>query len=266
MRVSLARVAGRLCLLAAACALASCATAPEPTELWPPHDRSLTAEQLGRLGLPATDRDWGSPEYERAAAVLRDVAAVDPHGLPRHGSARSGDVFARMVSAENLHLLRDPHLAPSARVEIGGAQHDAIQQILLVYLEPAERYVIFDEELARVIGLYLQSSLMLWPLLEGVLELPAEPEETARRQGALDDVRSSFGQIVVGACVALRDFNFRPSARRALAGHLAVLLPQLVPAISPAARDEAGAVLRGLVRIERDPGVRADLDSAARQL
>ena len=265
MRVaSRARVALRPLL--AICVFAACSTPAAPPVHWPDDDRSFSSEQLVRLGFPPTEHDWGVAEYQRAAAVLQDVAAVDPRGLPRHGSARSGDVFARIVSTENLAVLRDPDVAHSTRVEIGGAQHDAIQRILLTYLEPAERHVIFDEELARMIGLYLQSSLLLWPLFEGVLELPASPEDTARRRRALDDIRESFGQIVVGACVALRDFAFRPSARRTLAGHLAVTLPELVPAMSPEARQEAGEVLRGLVQVEQDPGVRADLDATVRQL
>lgn len=255
-----------LTILALGCAHPPRAHPPQQVPFTPPADRSLSSQQLTRLGLPPTDRDWGQAEYEQAARVLQDVAAVDPHGLPRHGSARSGDVFARIASAENLALLRDPDLANSTRVEMGGAQHEAIQQILLTYLEPAEARMVFDEELARMIGLYLQSSLLLWPLLEGVLALPAPPEERAIRKRALDDVRQSFGQIVVGACVALRDFAFRAPARRTLAARLAASVPDLAPAMSADARREAGDLLRVLARAERDPSVRADLALAVRHL
>ena len=164
-----------------------------------------------------------------------------------------------MVASENLALLADSALAPGRRVEAGGAQHREIQRILLIYLAPAERRLIFDEELARTIGFSLQSTRALWPLLDTIRDLPAGAEVSAARADALDEVRESFGRVAVAACVALRDFALRPPARRTLSSQLAVLAPELVPAMLPAARREVRTVVAEVARQEADPLVRTDL-------
>ena len=163
-------------------------------------------------------------------------------------------------------MLVDPGLTEGRRVEAGGAQHYEIHRILRIYLEPAERRLIFDEELARTIGLSLQSSRFLWPLLAVTLELPADAEDAAARLAAIDEIRGSFGGVVMAAVVALRDFAFRPPARRALSGQLAALAPELGPAMQEATRREVRSLVGDVARGEADPRVREDLTRVLERL
>src|ERR1017187_6411407 len=72
-----------------------------------PEDRSLTADEYLRLGVPVVDPAWTGGEMRTAAAVLKDVAKADPSHLPRYRSERSGVLFARMTSAQNIEPYRD---------------------------------------------------------------------------------------------------------------------------------------------------------------
>jgi hypothetical protein len=62
-------------------------------------DKSLTLEQYRELGIASADRIWGASEY---AEALEGLSTISRDALPRFGSRRSGALFARMISTENL--------------------------------------------------------------------------------------------------------------------------------------------------------------------
>src|SRR5580704_15216011 len=81
------------------------AAAPAKAAADAPTDQSLTTEQYVELGLPAPDRPWTGEEMTQAAEVLSRIAAGGAERLPRYRSERSGEVFARLTSADNLEVV-----------------------------------------------------------------------------------------------------------------------------------------------------------------
>src|SRR4051812_13257608 len=72
-----------------------------------PPDHSLPAEEYIKLGVPTHDRPWLGSDMTRAAEALSDIAKDDARKLPRHQSERSGTVFARMISVQNLEIVKN---------------------------------------------------------------------------------------------------------------------------------------------------------------
>lgn len=70
-------------------------------------DESLTSEEYLRLGLPAQDRDWSAEDMAKAEKILALLARKGYRKLPRYKSQRSGEVFARLTSPQNLDTLKD---------------------------------------------------------------------------------------------------------------------------------------------------------------
>src|SRR4051812_40964048 len=77
------------------------ATAPDQAPSAPP-DRSLTRDEYMKAGAPAPDKPWSAAEMAAAAKALSAILEKNPDGLPRYQSERSGDLFARVISDENL--------------------------------------------------------------------------------------------------------------------------------------------------------------------
>ena len=65
-------------------------------------DNSLGSAEYVSRGLPAYDRLWSAADYREAATALKAISAENPTLLPRSGSAKSGELFGRIVSLDNL--------------------------------------------------------------------------------------------------------------------------------------------------------------------
>jgi hypothetical protein len=65
-------------------------------------DNSLDSLEYVTRGLPGYDHVWSAADYEEAVAGLKAISAANPTWLPRSGSAKSGKLFSRIVSIDNL--------------------------------------------------------------------------------------------------------------------------------------------------------------------
>ena len=73
-------------------------------------DHSLTPEEYLELGMPDHDRVWSMEDYSNAFYVLNTLKYNKPLTLPARESEKSGILFSRMVSMDNLAFLQDETL------------------------------------------------------------------------------------------------------------------------------------------------------------
>ena len=73
-------------------------------------DHSYTLEEYQELGMPDYSSVWNFQDYSTAFAVLLKVKSEKPFALPIKDGQRSGVLFYRMISLENLSFLQDESL------------------------------------------------------------------------------------------------------------------------------------------------------------
>lgn len=92
-----------LLILILSFSLLSCNTANET-------DHSLTLVEYQELGMPDYNSVWSMQDYSNAFYVLNTLKYNKPMALPSRESEKSGELFSRMISIDNLAFLQDETL------------------------------------------------------------------------------------------------------------------------------------------------------------
>lgn len=223
-----------------------------------------SAEYVG-LGMPAPDRTWGADDYTRAVNVLTQLEAEDPTLLPRYHSETSGDVFARLIDPDNASFLGKDTLAIEMRVGVALEMQVEVKNLLFLYLRPASNNVVFDDELAELLGYLVASSADLADAMTIFMASlpPDDPNREIRLQG-LERMRTGFAEMAAGilTSIAERD-TYRLSARRRFAFHARATLPRLAEHYTDLQRQEVIGRLTALAREEPDTVIRDFLTETA---
>ena len=73
-------------------------------------DHSLTLEEYQELGMPDYNRVWNMEDYSNAFYALNTLKYQNLMALPSRDSEKSGVLFSRMISIDNLSFLQDEAL------------------------------------------------------------------------------------------------------------------------------------------------------------
>ncbi len=68
-------------------------------------DRSLSAQEYKKYGMPDCSKPWGKDEFLDAFIALQQIKKEKPEALPRKGSWKSSECFERFISDENFYFL-----------------------------------------------------------------------------------------------------------------------------------------------------------------
>jgi hypothetical protein len=197
-----------------------------------------------RLGMPAPDRPWSGEDMIQAQTVL---AELDFPQLPRYKSQRSGEVFARMTSAENLKLFSDANLPIEVRTAQSRDYMLGFNQILMRYMTAFMKQEATDSELVELLGATLRSTAAqverMYELLPSIK--PDDPSYEVRMQG-VEQVKRGFANVVAGALHTLKECeSYRASERAKLLDYMQDTIPSIVPFLNPGSR------LETIVQIEK---------------
>jgi hypothetical protein len=234
-----------------------------------PDDHSLTAAEYLKLGMPATDRAWGGEEMRRAATTLAAMAKDDAGRLPRYRSERSGVLFARMTSSQNLEIYHNKKLSLDLRMSPALAYFGATNDILQVYVGSFLKGATGDSELMELIGSELRTAVVLLQLVDEELPTIKQGDPNAAGQLAgLEKMRNGLATMTAGALTTLTEASsYRTSERTRLLRYLQETLPAIVTHVSPAAQSETQVRIEALARDQNlkplQPGL-AELASAVR--
>jgi hypothetical protein len=158
------------------------------------NDESFTSEEYLHLGLPAQDREWSGDDMVKAEKILASVAQKGYRQLPRYKSERSGEVFARLTSPQNLDLFKNRTLPFEVRFSQATNYFQASNQIFKLYLAGFLKGDVRDSELVEFMGAQFRSSLVM-------LELVDEFLPTIRKDDSKYQVRmQGLDQMRRGAC------------------------------------------------------------------
>lgn len=96
-------------------------------------DHSLTLMEYQELGVPDYNRAWTIEDYSNAFFALNTLKFGKPMALPVRDSEKSGVLFSRMVSIENLSFLQDENLPLWAKADLIKWFVNTLMELKVVY-------------------------------------------------------------------------------------------------------------------------------------
>ena len=217
-------------------------------------DGSLTTEEYVGFGLPAVDRDWSGDDLTRAESVLSGLSKRGYQILPKYQSDRSGAVFARMTSVQNLTLLRNKSQSVDARFPQAIEYYDAGGRICKLYLAAYLKQGVKENELIELMGMQLRLAVVMLELVDEFLPTLKQNDPTyqSRLQG-LEQMKQGLASVVAGSLQTLRGRGKTSQSEIArLVGYMQETFPRVVPRLPLDARVET---LVEVTRLRDDPAM-----------
>jgi hypothetical protein len=213
-----------------------------------PEDRSLTTDQYVKHGLPKCDRPWSSMDMSRAANALTEIAKRDPRELPRYESPKSGKVFARITSDENLDSFKKKSLPVSVRTGFALQFLQATVSIGKLYGAAALEEKAGTEETTEILGQTLRIAAVLKGLSDEVLPTLDQNDPTyATRVKGLKQMTGGLGPVLQGLLTqALANKKLTPETRTRMLRYMDKTLPDLVKVLPVKVREDLLAKLKTL--------------------
>lgn len=123
-------------------------------------DKSLTTEEYVALGMPDPDKTWSGEDGLRAVKLLAALAKDHPEQLPRYQSNKSGAMYARLTSPDNLAACRDPEMDLADRTQICVKWHAAHVQLFDIYYAAFEKGQVRDSEMVDIDGALMRNVVL----------------------------------------------------------------------------------------------------------
>lgn len=223
-----------------------------PTDSTPPIDESLAGDEYLRLGLPAYDRAWNHDDMAQAEFILAAVAQKGVAQLPRYRSKRSGEVFLRLISKQNLESYDDAALPPAIRLRQALSHFGASNQIAKIYLRSFPKKDGRDTELAELLGSHLEMTVVILQLLDECLPTIAKNDpQYEKRIQELDQIRLGFEAVVFYHLrITTQTESYRLTERMRLVDYMKDTFPLIIPKLSS---DASAECLRRLEDMQDDP-------------
>lgn len=267
---------GSLVLLLAACATPSVTSegrAPgsaqvsqpqpqSPSKPAPPaaEDRSLGLEQYVALGVPSPDRLWSGEDYALALQALSALAEKNPAELPRYRSTRSGALFARLTSFENVDSIRKLQFPPLTQVQLVSTILDPSSRILMLYLGAHSTHGSLSAEMIELQSLVTHSAAEMLDAIDRIP--PADIKNREAFESGLAKVRLGMGTVVMGALTTLSERDvYSDEERLRFLGNLKSDVPRMLPRLQPLTQQEVPVRIEKLLADERSPEVKRELEA-----
>jgi len=113
-------------------------------------DHSLTLEEYRELGMPDCDSVWNREDYSNAFVVLANVKREKPFALPIKDSQRSGVLFYRIISLENLSFLQEDSLYLHEKALLIKSYLSVYDEIIDIYTNILMREQYYNPELVEI--------------------------------------------------------------------------------------------------------------------
>lgn len=218
-------------------------------DIQPPTDGSLALDAYIQDGMPAHDRSWSGADMVRTASVLNTIAQKDAGHLPRYQSPRSGELFKRITSNDNLVLHRNRQLLVEQRLPDAMDYMKSHNQTLKIYLEAFIKHQVADSELVELMSSQLDVAVVMIQLVDEFLPTLDKNDRTYPvRMKGLAQLKHGMAGIVAGTMQTLTESHaYRSAELKRLVNQMRRTFPEILPAIPEGSRSEALVRLRSFL-------------------
>ncbi len=212
-------------------------------------DLSLTRDEYIRAGVPAPDRTWSAEDMRDAVKALGMLK--DTRALPRYKSGRSGDVFSRITSADNLRLYQDRSRPVDGRLSEAISFMDAFDEMSKLYIVAFRDDSTRDADEVEIVAAVMRLTVVLLEIVDQyVPTLKKDAPDFERRMKGVSQMRQGLASQMVGQLRMLEKKEYRLSERSRLVGYMRVTFPAMASQAPVASQKEIESRLE---QLSKDP-------------
>jgi hypothetical protein len=221
-------------------------------------DNSLTTAQYIAAGMPAIDKPWTLDQYDAVTAALQSVAKDDPTHLPRFMSPKSGDVFDRMISQENLKSFYDKSIPVADRLQAFGGLTKFLA-IVTMYSDASKPNAALDIELLKLGGFILRAELAACLASDEFVAAHPEAKNDPKTADGLNQVKAGSAQSAGGVVdIIVAHTEVRMIASVAFMPEFKEVMKALLPELQPDAQDAFRKRIIAELGKETDPFLKSE--------
>jgi hypothetical protein len=212
-------------------------------------DKSLTVDEYVNRGLPSPDKTWTAEDMAAGAKVLEEVAKADRYQLPRFESERSGKVFDRLVTPQDLDQFKDKSVPLETRSTQNNSYFRALIRHVKVYSDARKDNVVGDDELIELTKKLLRTCTVLMDNLEETASTikKSDPSYGVRMQG-INQGRMGAVSLTAGSLNIIGNREVGPEGMKRLISAYQEILPPLVVALPPQNRSDVTQKLESVLQ------------------
>ena len=227
-------------------------------------DVSLSLDKYVAAGVPAIDKPWGIAEYQAASNGILKLGSKW-EALPRFESERSGALFNRMVSAENLKFLSDTAITPEKKMQLATDLMTHSVALLQNYLANRSLY---NREVVESLGLVIRLNMVKLQAMQAYVgSLDKTDPKYQKLADELHVLREGLSEFVRIALNPVEDWRTNPtSCRIRMCDILMDILPEMLMAASPEIQGEATEQVAMLAARETELRVKTAITKLKNQL
>jgi len=166
-------------------------------------DNSLPLREYRKSGMPDPDKTWHSHDFSLANAVLEDIKSKNPKQLPIKESAKSGLVFKRMLSMENMIFLHDESIPDGQKLSQAEYYLRVCENWMRLYTLEAEGEQYYHHELTDVYLFGLEITHIM-------LEINERPQNSDRFDESVNEIDPIQSIYLSGLFNLLREQSNSP--------------------------------------------------------
>lgn len=244
-------------------------------QLTVPDDSSLTLTDYYDLGVPALDDPWNGEEHRDALSVL---ATVERRHLPRHNSARSGELFERLVATQS--ALVEWLWGKAGASANTFQQAESIPALSRLYAHDRSDGLLFDRELLEIYSEMLSNRIAALEELDErdrkLQEMTADDDANEAREtvGDLQRKRAQLRSDLEDLCIVffariigLAEIEETSSSTRvALSNRLNALALRAAPHLSEPKLRALGGAIHEIAELEENKQILRELLTLSQEL
>ena len=178
--------------------LASCNT----TEV---KDYSLTLQEYQEMGVPNPNNAWDSDQIREANSVLGGMKWKKPYQLPRKDSEKSGLLFDRIVTLDNMTFLSIDTLKLHEKAYYALDFLTLMENWKETYTNPIWKNQYYQRELADININQVRITQIMVDIAEKIM-VSEDPADKIMRQG-VPSVKQNYVSSVINALHAQKEIS-----------------------------------------------------------
>lgn len=211
-------------------------------------DNSFLISKYFEMGVPSPERVWSGHDLRQASDIFAKILSENPYSLPRYQSKKSGKLFERLISDENLSPLKDVTISLEIRGPATAEYLDGFNGLLNIYAKAYLSYHVDNIDYIELNGFLLKiTAILVRNNLEFINSLEQSDPRYDRAVSGMNNLKEGLAKICFGAINKLEQKDvFGSSSLIVLINHMSQSLPEIVASLSPNNKKEVILKLKSM--------------------